>query len=387
MRIKKVGAKIILDSRGEQTIKVFVKTKKGIFFTSAPCGKSKGKYEAKPYKKSIKRDIHFLEHVILPDIYSFGDLWKIERNVGNYIGANSLFVLEASLLKALAYENKKQLWKFLLGNKKIIMPKPIGNAVGGGLHSSGFQGKKPDFQEFLFISKSKKFSANVKLNHLGYLLVNRIIKTKKRNDEGAWETSLCNESVLSIMKSARDYINEKYGKVIDIGIDIAASSFYKKTYNYKNLKQKLNKEKQINFISELVKEYNLFYIEDALNENDFLGFKELLRKTKNKNCLITGDDLTVTNLKRLQKAIKLKSINAIIIKPNQIGSLLETKKVIDLAKKHKIKTIISHRSGETLDFTIADLAVAWGVDYIKTGIYGKEREVKLKRLIEIEKRI
>ena len=126
--------------------------------------------------------------------------------------------------------------------------------------------------------------------------------------------------------------------------------------------------------------YNLFYVEDPLNENDFSGFRELLKKVKkfNKNCLIVGDDLTTTNPNRLKLAIKNKSINAIIIKPNQIGSLLKVREVIDLAKKNKIKTIISHRSGETLDDTIADLAIAWNCDYIKTVIYGKVREVKLK---------
>jgi enolase len=130
-------------------------------------------------------------------------------------------------------------------------------------------------------------------------------------------------------------------------------------------------------------------VEDGLEENDFKGFKELLKKVKKipSKSLIVGDDLTTTNPKRLLKAIKNKSINAIIVKPNQIGSLLKVKEVIDIAKEHNVKTIISHRSGESMDNTIADLGVGFGVDYIKTGIYGKVRRSKLKRLMKIEKKL
>ena len=382
MIIKKVGAKIIHDSRGENTIRVFVKTQKGKFFASAPCGKSTSSFEASPYRTSIHHDVLFLNDLELPNIYSFDELWKIEKNTGKYIGANSLFALETALLRALGYQNKKMLFEFLSDGKKIKkFPIPIGNAIGGGVHSSG---KKPDFQEFWFIAKTKKFSTNVRLNHLGYLLVNKYLKSKTRNDEGAWTTDKDNESVISVMDCAKDYINKRYGNVIDIGIDCAASSFYKNGfYVYKNKKQKLNKEKQIKYISYLAKKYNLHAIEDGLNENDFEGFRKL--KQKNKNKLIIGDDLIATNPERLLKAIKSKSINAVIIKPNQIGSLLVVKKVIELAKKNHIKTIMSHRSGETNDFAIADLAIAWQCDYIKAGIFGKEREAKLKRLIWIEK--
>lgn len=386
MDIKKVGAEIIRDSRGEKTILVWVRTKKKKFIASSPSGKSKGKYEVKSYKKNIEGDVKYLRRTELPDIFKFEDLKIIESIVSDKIGGNSLFALEAVLLKALAYENKMPLWKFLSDGKKIKkLPRPVGNAIGGGMHSTAFE-KKPDFQEFLFIPKHKKFAVNVKLNHLAYLLVNKILKSKKRNDEGAWQTQMNNESVLSLMDCARDYIERRFGKFMDIGIDVAASSFYNGTYNYKNPKMKLSREKQVMFISRLIKKYDLKYLEDGLNETDFAGFKEL-RKKSGKNCLIVGDDLTTTNPNRLMKAIKNKSINAVIVKPNQIGSLLKVREVMKLAKSHGIKTIISHRSGETLDYTIADLAVAWSADYIKCGIYGASREAKLKRLVEISRRI
>ena len=191
------------------------------------------------------------------------------------------------------------------------------------------------------------------------------------------------------MKKVQDIIKNRYKKQIGIGIDVASSSFYKNNYNYKNLKRKLNHKKQTDYINRLIRDYDLFYIEDPLNENDFSGFRSLLKKTKkiSKNCLIVGDDLTTTNPERLKKAIKNKSINAIIVKPNQIGSLIKFKEVIDIAKKFKIKTIISHRSGETLDNTISDLAIAWNCDFIKTGIYGRERKAKLDRLVEIEEKL
>jgi len=195
-----------------------------------------------------------------------------------------------------------------------------------------------------------------------------------------------------VLDKVRQIIKETYKKGIDIGVDMASSGFYKNgKYNYKNPEVDLNKKHQILYIKELINRYKLFYVEDPLDENDFSGFKELLKEINkaknpsNKNCLIVGDDLTTTNPDRLKKAIRTKSINAIIIKPNQIGSLLKVKEVIDTAKKNKIKTIISHRSGETKDNTIADLAIAWNCDFIKTGIYGKVRKAKLKRVIEIEK--
>ncbi|MEK6830500.1 MAG: enolase C-terminal domain-like protein [Nanoarchaeota archaeon] len=426
MILKKIGAKTIRDSRREKAIQVFIKTNKGEFRTSAPSGKSTGKYEVKPYFKNSTHDINYINNLDADKINkiinenlgsyvssdkknkreqrtdhpskkfsinnSFKLLEKLELLIKNKIGANSLFSLEASLLKALAKENGQELFEFLSGKKlagKNIKIRPVGNAIGGGLHSKGVKGKKPDFQEFLFIPKCKTFKESTKINELAYKIARKLLKAKNRNDEGAWETGKINEGVLNTIKKIQEIIKNKYKKQIGIGIDAASSSFYKNNYNYKNLKRKLNSKKQTAYINRLIRDYDLFYVEDPLNENDFSGFRNLLKKTKkiSKNCLIVGDDLTTTNPERLKKAIKNKSINAIVVKPNQIGSLIKVKEVIDIAKKFKIKIIISHRSGETLDTTISDIAVAFQCDFIKTGIYGKEREAKLKRLINIERKL
>ena len=404
MIIKKIIAKEVKNSRGEKTIQVLIKTPKANFFASSPSGKSIGKYEVNPYNKSLIHDINFINNLNVnkinnlfktklknkPNNFSlkvediFTLLKNLESLIKNKLGGNSLFALESSLLKALAKENNKQLFEFLYGKKiKNIKIRLIGNAIGGGLHSKGINNQKPDYQEFLFIPKEKTIKENAEVNDTVYKLSRKVLKARKRNDENALETNFNNEQILEIMNG----IKNKYKKNIDIGIDLASSSFYKNgKYYYKNPTTKFNSKEQINYVNKLIKKYNLFYIEDPLNENDFSGFSKLLKQVrKTDNCLIVGDDLTATNPKRLKKAIKNKSINAVIVKPNQIGSLLKVKEVIEVAKKHNIKTIISHRSGETFDNTIADLAVAFEADFIKTGIYGKERKSKLNRLIEIEK--
>ena len=148
---------------------------------------------------------------------------------------------------------------------------------------------------------------------------------------------------------------------------------------------KRSDEEQLGYLNNLIKNFNLFYIEDAFNEEDFESFAKLLKKFPDR--LIVGDDLIVTNYERLEKAIKMRAVNGVIVKPNQCGSLLEVKRVCELAKKNNIKIVFSHRSGETEEDILADLAFGFGADFFKCGIDGKEREVKLKRLIEIEKEI
>jgi len=167
-------------------------------------------------------------------------------------------------------------------------------------------------------------------------------------------------------------------------VDVASSGFYsRRKYHYQNPMLEREEEEQLLYLGNLIKNYNLLYVEDPFQEEDFENFAKLLKKFQ--NTLIVGDDLTVTNSKRLQKAIKMKSINAIIVKPNQCGSLLEVKKVCDMAKENDIKIIFSHRSGETDESILADLAYGFQADFFKCGITGQEREAKIKRLIQIEK--
>src|SRR3989344_3361917 len=375
MFIKEVYARKIEESRGEDTIEVVVNGCKA----SAPSGKSTGKFETHPYRKNIDWSIKAITSLNFSDpINSFEDLKHIENSIKikfdikdvTHSGANALFALESAILKALAKDKKKELWQIINPKAKKI-PVPVGNAVEGGLHAH--MKNHPIFQEFLLIPKSKKMKENVKTMNNVYRKLGRIIKSNKLTDEGAWETDFEEEKILQILN--------KFKKEINIGIDIAASSFYdKKMYRYND--KILSKEEQIDYINELVEKYNLFYVEDPLDEIDFSGFS----KEKKKH-LIVGDDLTVTHKDRLLRAIKNKSINAMIIKPNQNGSLLQLKEIFNICKKYKIKTIMSHRSGETLDNALADYAFGFGADYIKCGIATPWRIAKLKRLIQIEKDI
>jgi enolase len=373
MLIKKLVAREIKDTRGDKTIEIFLKTKFGKFKASAPNGKSRGKYEAKPWKKSLVQDIKLINSCKLISIKldNFDDLKNLEEFFVKKVGANSMIALEYVFLKALAKKEKKEVWQLINPDAKKI-PMPVGNAIGGGAHSK----IGPDIQEFLFISNKKRFVDAVKVNKKAYVLCKKMLEKEdvnfknKKSDENAWQTSLSNLKIMRIMEE----IKEKFSN-LKIGMDVASSQFYKnKKYCYKNEKVILDKNEQLKFVSELSKIF--YYIEDPFVESDFESYKKL--KTKN---LIVGDDLTVTNLSRIKKA----KIRGLIIKPNQVGSLIEVKKIVDYCKKNKIKTIFSHRSGETKENILADIAFGFQGDFIKTGIWGKGRKEKLKRLIKIEK--
>jgi len=381
MIIKRVGAKSIFDSRKEKTIEITIETDFGQFSGSAPAGKSTGKFEVKPYKKNLEEDLKtikkFKDYFSKEVIESFDDLRRIEDILDGHVGGNTILAVEYAAIKALAQSQKKEVWQ-LINPQARNFPRLVGNCIGGGAHSQTKE-KKPDFQEFLIIPKSKTVKEAVELNKKiqEYVKINISEKDEKfkfkKNDENAWMVSLNEKEILDILKDQN----------IDLGIDIAASSFYKrKKYHYENPMLRRSEEEQISYIENLVNNYKIHYIEDPLGEENFESFSELLKRTK--NCLIVGDDLTVTNSKRLGKAIEKNSINAMIIKPNQCGSLLEVKRVVELCKKHNIKMVFSHRSGETNEWVLADLAFGFGADYLKIGISGSEREAKTNRLIEIE---
>jgi enolase len=380
--VKNASAKVIRDSRKEKTISVSIKTNVGGFSASSPNGKSKGKHEAKPYKKSLEHDIKAVKdcgsYFSKEIIEKFKDLRRIEDILEGHAGANTLFALESAILKALAKEKKKQVWQIINPNAKKF-PRLVGNCAGGGKHSDG---KKPDFQEFLLIPKSKSVKEAQEINKKAKKQISEVLKKTderfkgKKNDEDAWKTSLNEKEVLDSLKILR----------IPLGLDVAASGFYRrKKYHYENPILDRTKEEQLLYLANLVRNFNLFYIEDGFEEEDFESFAKLLKKFP--DSLIAGDDLTTTNSKRFEKAIKMKSINAIIVKPNQTGSLLEVKNICELAKKNNVKIIFSHRSGETEENILADLAFGFGADFFKCGITGKERESKIKRLIQIEKKL
>jgi enolase len=296
-------------------------------------------------------------------------------------GANSLYAFESAILKALAHEQKKELFEIVGAGKKL--PFPVGNVIGGGLHSSSLK-ERPNFQEFLVIPFSKKMSENYEIMRFIYSELGKNLKLKKVNDEGAWLVSISDGLALENLNKFRIFAEKKFGCKIGIGIDCASSTLFNKNH-YKYNSYSHTSDSQLFYIKNLISGFNLFYLEDPFEQNDFMSFSKL-NDFSESNCLIVGDDLIATQYNRLVTAIKNKSINAVIVKPNQNGSLLELKKIFDLCKKHNIKTILSHRSGETLDSALADYAVGFGADYIKCGVSTKWREAKLKRLIEIERR-
>jgi len=384
--IKEVSAKEILDSREEKTILVSIKTNSGkTFSASSPCGKSTGKYEVKPYKKSLEEDIstikQFKKYFTEEIFEKFEDLKMAEDILKGHIGANTLFAFESAILKAVAHEKKKEIWEIINPDAKKTkkFPRLVGNCIGGGKHSE-IKGRKPDFQEFLLIPDSKSIEKSEEINRKTKEKAEILVKKKdknfngQRNDEDAWMTSLNEKEVLDILTELN----------IPFGVDVASSGFYARNkYHYENPMLTRENGEQLDYIGNLIKNYHLLYIEDPFQEEDYESFAKLLKKFP--NSLIVGDDLTVTDSKRLQKAIDKKSINAIIVKPNQCGSLIEVKKVCELATANNIKLVFSHRSGETEETILADLAFGFQADFFKCGITGKEREAKLKRLIEIEK--
>ena len=359
----------IKNSRGEDTVEVVYKGVRGC----APGGKSKSIYEVKDFNYSIDDEIHILKELSETleslGIDVFDDFKKIQSYTSK-LGSNARTALEFAILQC------KGGYKFLDGRK---LPRPLGNIIGGGMHR---QNSSLEFQEFLIIpEKAKTFMDAVEINLKFHKFIHEKLPKLDKNfkdqitDEGAWSPELTNEDVLNLLS--------KYsGKFkCRIGIDIAASSFFKNNlYKYKD--KELTKDEQIDYVNLLIKKYDLYYVEDPLNQDDFLGFSYI-----NKKALIVGDDLIATNIERLKTALHLHAVNALIVKPNQIGSLYKTKEIVDYAKQNNIVPIISHRSGETMDNTISHLAVGLEIPIIKTGIYGKEREAKLNELVRIEKEI
>ena len=381
MIIKQLEAKIIKNSRNEETIQIIINKK---YKASTPSGASTGAHEVKAFpRQGIKKVISFINrHKALwigEEFKTFNDLEDFEELIQD-LGGNTVIALQLAVLKTMS---NNKIYSFLNPKAKKL-PTPLGNCIGGGAHSKL---KSTDIQEFLLIPTAQTFEEKVKINKHIHKLLRKKLKSKKLNDEGAIIPNLSSEETLDFLYNFLEDKDNTLGYKVSIGLDVAASEFYKKTYNYKNFSKenkrlKLKRSEQISLMNEWVQTYKIKYLEDPLEQEDFKGFAKINKKT-----LVCGDDLTTTNFERLKTALRHNSINAIIIKPNQIGSLNKTKKVVDLAHKNKIKTIISHRSGETMDNSIAHLAVAWKIPYIKTGIYGKEREAKLKELIKIEKEL
>jgi len=389
MKIKEVKAKKILNSKEEETIEITINKK---YKASTGTGTSVGKHEVRSYPKTGV-PVNFVNTTLnkklkgfkIDEFTDFIELENVLKEIDDtenlsVIGGDTIIALEYALLKSLC---KGEVWEYLNPSVRN-MPLSLGNVVGGGKHSTI---ESADIQEFLIMPRTKKFNDSAVVNSFIYSKIKSKLNPNKRDFEGGWVINDTNFNILQKLNEIITEASDEIGFMIDLGIDMAASSLSNGViYSYKNYsgeqrKRMLNKQEQYDFVSYLIKKYNLKYVEDPFYEEDFDSFNKLAQE--NKDVLICGDDLICTDIERLKKA----KINCVIIKPNQIGSLIKTKEIVDYAKENNITTVMSHRSGETMDKTIAHLAVAWEIPYAKFGVYGKERVIKLHELTRIERLI
>lgn len=374
--IRDVRALEVFNSRGEKTLKAYVKTDAGIFSSCAPTGKSVGEYEAKVLETGKALKLLPRVRKELRGLKQWEDVdKKLERFAST--GANLSVAISQAALRAFANGN---VYEFLNPKAKYF-PYPLGNVIGGGAH-----GGSTDIQEFLVIPKAKNIEDAIEKNFSVWKEVKERLKNMRtfknrqqvcgRNDEGAWISPLDDLKTLDLLSGIAEQFSCR------VGLDIAASQLFKKgKYVYPKLQKSLSAEEQIDFAADLIKTYNLAYVEDPFHEEDFSSFAELTRKTN--RVIIAGDDLFASQAYRLKEGIRKDAGNGIIIKPNQAGTISRILDTAKLAKTSGFALIVSHRSGETCDSCISDLAVGIAAPLIKCGISGGERVAKLNRLIEI----
>lgn len=399
--IEDIEARKILNSRGQLTIEVDIKTIDGFGRASAPSGASTGKAEVLPFPiGGVDKALEIVEKKIAPEIIGmYADeqeeidslLHELDQteNFEN-IGGNTAYAISLAVAEAAARTYDLSLYQYLGGLFAVELPYPLGNVVGGGKHASG---KATDIQEFLVLpigapSLSAAVLANATIHHDLKNVLQKMDTnfTGSKGDEGAWAPNMSNEEALKAVYQICKKVSEQVGFECRAGLDVAASSLWnekKRQYIYTRDSVIRDQGEQIEYILELIEKYELVYVEDPLHEDDFEGHKELTSKTR--DCFICGDDLFTTNVKRLSKGIELGAGNAIIIKMNQVGTLTETWAAIHLAQENDYVNVVSHRSGETPVSHIAHLAVAFRAPLIKTGVVGGERIAKLNELIRIEK--
>lgn len=394
MFIEEIIARKIFDSRGNPTIEIEVYTDDGSYgVAAAPAGASTGSYEAVAI--SVDDAITKLESEVRDQLIGENStdqeeidslLHEIDGtdNFSN-IGGNTAVAVSMANAKAAAASYTMPLYRYL-GSPFPTMPFPLGNVIGGGAHAKG----ATDIQEFLVTPiGAPTIDAAVEANTLVHKRVKKILTDEGivcgKGDEGGWAPQIKDVKAFDVVSRAVSEISDEKDFEIRFGLDVAASELWDGSkYVYKDAKR--TTEDQIEYIAGLIDKYNLYYVEDPLQENDFEGFAALTDLVGDR-CIICGDDLFVTNESRISQGIETISANAVLIKPNQIGTVTDTYKAITLARKYGYATIMSHRSGETPDNTIAHLAVAFGCELLKTGVVGGERIAKLNELIRIGEEI
>ena len=395
MIIKDIKLRKIIDSRGNSTVEADISTNDGFGRAAAPAGASTGTFEAQAWPENNvdlgiinarKKLVPLLTGIPANDQKAFDDIIKNEDGTKNLqnVGGNISVALSLACAKAAADSKNIPLFEHVSKTKSYSIPAPMSNVLGGGAHAIG----GTDIQEYLVTSFDNDVNTAIETNAAVHKEVAKILKEKFPNialgkgDEGAWVAPLENVEALELVTKAVDNVHRETGVEIRTGLDVAASEFYKNgKYVYKE--QTLTPEEQVDFMLGLIEEYDLHSVEDPLDQNDFQSWASLTDQT---DSLIIGDDLYVTNSERLKQGIDMKSTNSILIKPNQIGTLTDTVKTVELARNSDMATVISHRSGETTDTSIAHLGVAFESHAIKTGIMGGERIAKLNELVRISEK-
>lgn len=412
--IKSIKAREILDSRGNPTIETTVILNDGTDGTaSVPSGASLGKYEAVELRDGdparygglgVLKAVANVNQIIGPKLLGMdpAQQTKIDELLCHLdgtknkagLGANSLLSISLAAAKAAANSAKIPLYRYLsdlcqneLPASINKMPTPTFNLINGGKHGAG----NLDFQEFHVVpSTNKSYHEALQMGEEVYQSVKETLISYNAihsvGDEGGFAPDLStNLDALEILSTAINQTRYVFGRDIFLGLDVAASHFYKQgLYKIKDRPVSFSADEFIEYFKNLNKEYRLLILEDPFDEDNW---RDWIRITAmmDKETLIVGDDLLATNLERLKEAIKLRACSAVLVKPNQVGTLTETFKVIKLARENMLKIIVSHRSGETNDTFIADLAVAVRAEYVKFGAPARgERVAKYNRLLEIE---
>jgi enolase len=397
--IKSVHGRLVFNSRGNGTIEVEVTSENG--FTGrvcAPSGASVGKHEAKSFPsndpkmglKALQKNAH---RFIGIDSRNQQAIYEVMREIDSTpeyscLGGAVAFALSIAALESCSKALAKPMFEILKRSNTFKFPFPLGNVLGGGAHAGP---GTPDIQEILIAPLgATNIDEAIRMNFRVHQQVGKEIEaidrrfTYGKGDEGAWAPNMDNDRALEIVAKAVSKCGFVLGKEICMGIDFASSSLWNaKSQKYEYVRQGISRttEQQIDFVNSLVDKYKLFYVEDPVNEEDFESMALITRR--NKSCLITGDDMLVTNASLVKKAVKYGACSAAILKVNQAGSLYESLLFANECSKNGIRTITSHRSGESTDPHISHIAIATESTLLKTGIIGGERVSKLNELLRI----
>jgi enolase len=392
--VRDVRLRRVLDSRGDATVEADVLTESGGFGrAAAPSGASTGEHEAveRPAGEAIaaarERAVPRLEGSVHAGNQRDVDAaLRAADGTDDFsrIGANSAVAISMAAAKAAADVLGAPLFQHLGGTfRGEAMPTPLGNVLGGGEHAAD----ATDIQEFLAVpvgapSVTDAVFANAAVHErVGELLEARGVAAGK-GDEGAWAPAIDDAEAFEVVAEACEDVADDVGFEVRMGLDVAAGELYDDgEYVYSDATR--STDEQIAYVAEMVAEYDLAYVEDPLDEDDFEGFADLTDRV-GEETLVCGDDLFVTNVERIEHGVEAGAGNSVLIKPNQIGTLSDAVDAVELATREGYDAVVSHRSGETTDATIAHLAVGTGAPYVKTGAVGGERTAKLNELVRIE---